>query len=301
MRAIAATALFLMGLGAAACSRPDAAPAAAPPPVPLAQAPDSFMTVDGVRLRYRESGAGEPVVLLHGLGGDLQAWSGLGDSIAAEYRVIALDQRGHGESDAPAAASAYGREMGEDVVRLLDHLGVMRAHLVGHSMGAVIASYAAVRHPGRIATVSLLAPPFYADSAAAASIMTPFAEDVARGDGLRNFLRRFAPELSDSAADAFNAEMMAASDRDMMIGVMRTFGAITVGQEGAAAASVPALVAVGDRDVLAAQARALAGWWPHARLLEIAGADHVSILWNPATLAGIRAQLRVASTASPAR
>jgi pimeloyl-ACP methyl ester carboxylesterase len=95
--------------------------------------------------------------------------------------------------------------------------------------------------------------------------------------------------------------MMAAGDRDMMIGVMRTFGAFTVGQAGAATASVPALVAVGDGDVLAAQARDLAGWWPHARLLEIPGADHVSILWNPATLGGIRAQLRVASTSSPAR
>ena len=300
MRAVASFVL-LMAAGAAGCTQSDAAPAAPPPPVPLAQAPDSFMTVDGIRLRYRESGAGEPVVLLHGFGSDIQSWSGLGDSLAAGYRVIALDQRGHGESDAPAAASAYGREMGEDVVRLLDHLGVPRAHLVGHSMGAVIASYAAVRHPGRIATVSLLAPPFYADSAAAASVMTPFAEDLARGDGLRNFLRRFAPELPDSAAATFNAEMMAAGDRDMMIGVMRTFGGFTVGQEGAAAASVPALVAVGDRDVLAAQARDLAGWWPHARLLEIPGADHVSILWNPAALAAIRAQLQVASTEPSAR
>jgi len=301
MRAIATTSLLLVAAGAAGCSPSDAAPAAPPPPVPLAQAPDSYMTVNDIRLRYRESGTGEPVVLLHGLGSDLQSWSGLGDSIATEYRVIALDQRGHGESDAPSAPAAYGREMGEDVVRLLDHLGVRRAHLVGHSMGAVVASYAAVRHPGRIATVSLLAPPFYADSAAAASVMTPFAEDLARGVGLRNFLRRFAPELSDSAADTFNAEMMAANDRDMMIGVMRTFGAVTVGQEGAATASVPALVAVGDVDVLAAQARDLAGWWPHARLLEIPGADHVSILWNPETLAGIRAQLRVASTNTPAR
>lgn len=301
MRAIATSYLALTVAGALGCSRPDAAPAAPPPPVPLAQAPDSFMTVEGIRLRYRESGAGEPIVLLHGFVDDMQVWFGLGDSLATEHRVIALDQRGHGESDAPAGASGYGREMGEDVIRLLDHLGLRRAHLAGHSMGAVIASYVAVRHPDRVATVSLLAPAFYADSAAAASIMMPFAEDLERGVGLRNLLRRFAPELTDSAANAFNAELMAAGDRDMMIGIMRSFGAFTVGQQGAATASVPALVAIGDADVLVTQARDLSGWWPHARLLEVPGADHMGILGSPETLAAMREQVRVASTNTPAR
>ena len=287
--------------GMVACTRTDAAPAERPPVAALAQSPDSFLTSGGVRLRYRQTGQGEPVILLHGFASDIDSWSGLGDSLATAYRVIALDLRGHGGSDTPAAASAYGREMGEDVIRLLDRLGIRKAHLVGHSMGAVIGSYVAVRHPGRVATASLLAPPFYADSAAAASIMTPIAEDLEQGRGLRNFLRRFAPELPDSAADAYNAEMMAAGDRAMMIGVMRSFGGFTVGQQGAATASVPALVAVGAVDVLAAQARALAGWWPHARFLEIAGADHVSILWNPETLAAIRAQLQVASSEPSAR
>ena len=287
--------------GMAACTRTDAAPAERPPAVALAQSPDSFFASGGVRLRYRQTGQGEPVILLHGFASDINSWSGLGDSLAAGYRVIALDLRGHGGSDTPAAPSAYGRELGEDVIRLLDRLGIRKAHLVGHSMGAVIASYVAVRHPDRVATASLLAPPFYADSAAAASIMTPVAEDLEQGRGLRSFLRRFAPELPDSAADAYNAEMMAAGDRVMMIGVMRSFGGFTVGQQGAATASVPALVAVGAADVLAAQARSLAGWWPHARLLEIPGADHVSILWNPEALAAIRAQLQVASTEPSAR
>ncbi len=231
------------------------------------------------------------MVLLHGFASDIDSWTGLGDSIAGGYRVIALDQRGHGGSGKPPGDGGYGRELGEDVVRLLDHLRIERAHLVGHSMGAVVASYAAVRHPDRIATASLLAPPFFADSAAAAAELSPVVADLERGDGLRGFLRRFAPELPDSLADAFNAEMMAAGDREMMIGIMRSFGGFTVGREGASGASVPALVAVGGRDVLSAEARALAGWWPRARLLEIPEADHVNILWHPRTLAAIRAHL----------
>ena len=290
---------FALALAAAvaACARSDAAPETAPPPpAPLSRAADQYLTVGGLRLRFRETGSGEPVVLLHGFASDIDSWSGLGDSLATGYRVIALDQRGHGRSGAPAGEGGYGRELGEDVVRLLDHLGLTRAHVVGHSMGAVVASYAAVRHPRRFATASLLAPPFYPDSAAAASVLSPIGDELERGDGLRGFLRRFAPELPDSAAEAYNAEMMAGGDRAMMIGVMRSFGGFTVGQAGAAAATVPALVAVGGRDVLATNARALAGWWPHARLLEIAEADHVNLLWHPETLAAIRAQLAVRGT-----
>jgi pimeloyl-ACP methyl ester carboxylesterase len=296
-RAIPLAFALALAAGAAACARTDAPPTTPPPPAaPLAQAADQYLTVSGMRLRYRETGSGEPVVLLHGFASDIDSWSGLGDSIATGYRVIALDQRGHGRSGKPAGEGGYGRELGADVLRLLDHLGLQRAHLVGHSMGAVVASYAAVRHPQRFATASLLAPPFYPDSAAAASVLSPVADDLERGDGLRGFLRRFAPELPDSVAETYNAEMMKAGDRDMMIGVMRSFGGFTVGQAGAATASVPALVAVGGRDVLATNARALAGWWPHARLLEIAEADHVNILWHPETLTAIRAQLAVRGT-----
>jgi pimeloyl-ACP methyl ester carboxylesterase len=85
--------------------------------------------------------AGEPVVLVHGYTSDAEAqWvrTGVLRALAAEYRVAAMDARGHGRSDKPHDPALYGPEMGFDILRLFDHLGIQRAHLIGYSMGAHI-------------------------------------------------------------------------------------------------------------------------------------------------------------------
>jgi len=103
-------------------------------------AQDKFFDSDGVRIRYVDEGSGDAVVLIHGQGGTLNIWitSGVLPALAHDYRVIALDARGHGKSGKPHDVKAYGREMGLDVLRLLDHLGIRRAHVIGYSMGAHI-------------------------------------------------------------------------------------------------------------------------------------------------------------------
>src|SRR3712207_504342 len=104
-------------------------------------AQDQFFDSNGMRIRYVEQGSGPPVVLIHGFSGSLDTgWveTGVLPKLAADYRVIALDCRGHGQSDKPHDPKSYGRQMSEDVVRLLDHLNISRAHIVGHSMGAGI-------------------------------------------------------------------------------------------------------------------------------------------------------------------
>jgi pimeloyl-ACP methyl ester carboxylesterase len=103
---------------------------------------DRFFTSEGVRIRYVDVGRGEPVVLVHGFSSSLDAnWRSLGiiEKLSKDFRVIALDCRGHGESDKPHDAASYGINMIEDVTRLLDHLAVRRAHIVGYSMGGAIA------------------------------------------------------------------------------------------------------------------------------------------------------------------
>jgi pimeloyl-ACP methyl ester carboxylesterase len=297
-----AVAGLVIGLVGAACvprATPPAAATARTAPAQaagtrLATAPDQFFTTGDVRLRYREIGRGEPVVLLHGVGASLTLWRGVADSLAAGYRVIVLDQRGHGESSKFADPTRFGREMGTDVVRLLDHLRVPRAHLVGHSMGGVVAAYVAVHHADRVATASLLAPPADADSATTARVMAPVIAGLEQGGGFRAFFRHFAPGMPDSAAGAFGARTLAANDLASLVAVFRAFGGLQVGQAGAATARVPALVAIGTGDeVLVTNARNLAAWWPQARFLEIAGADHVSVLRRPELLAAVRAQLQV--------
>jgi pimeloyl-ACP methyl ester carboxylesterase len=70
--------------------------------------------------------------------------------LAKQYRVIALECRGDGESDKPHDPGKYSKQHAEDVVRLLDHLKIQKAHIVGYSMGTIIAGWLMVSHPDRI-------------------------------------------------------------------------------------------------------------------------------------------------------
>lgn len=231
------------------------------------------------------------MLFLHGLAATLEAVAPLADSLGADYRIIALDQRGHGRSTVPLDADAYGREMGEDVVRLLDHLGIARVHLVGHSMGAVVSAYVAARHPDRVASAALIAPPFFADSAAAAIALAPVVAELEAGGGFRAFLERFAPEMPDSIAAGVSAEIVSANNRTMLTGVMRAFPELSVGREGISTARAPAVIIVGSVDTLRVEDRALASWWPGVRFVEVEGADHVSVFSHPATLGAVRGRI----------
>jgi pimeloyl-ACP methyl ester carboxylesterase len=106
----------------------------------------------GVKIAYFTQGKGEPVVLIHAWlssAGLNWALPGISGELAKKYKVIALDVRGHGLSDKPAKEDAYGPELVQDVVRLLDHLKVKKAHIVGYSMGGIIAANFIARHPDR--------------------------------------------------------------------------------------------------------------------------------------------------------
>ena len=94
-----------------------------------ALAQDQFFDSNGVRIRYIDRGAGDPVLLLHGNGGSLQGWidAGIVGNLEHNYRVIALDARGHGQSGKPRDVAAYGQQMGLDMIRLMDHLRHSRA------------------------------------------------------------------------------------------------------------------------------------------------------------------------------
>ncbi len=116
---------------------------------------DRFVDSAGVRIRYIDVGPrdGEPVVLIHGGFGSIEwHWgeSGVIDALDDDYRVIALDCRGHGKSDKPLDPEMYGNEMVDDVVRLLDHLKIDKAHIVGYSLGGRIAYKLVADHPKRV-------------------------------------------------------------------------------------------------------------------------------------------------------
>jgi pimeloyl-ACP methyl ester carboxylesterase len=116
------------------------------------------LNANGVKIAYFVEGEGEPVVLIHGwLSSAAINWVLPGTSalLAKDCQVIALDVRGHGLSDKPTNEDAYGVELVEDIVRLLDHLKIKKAHIVGYSMGGVIAGNFIAKHPDRVLSGTL--------------------------------------------------------------------------------------------------------------------------------------------------
>jgi pyruvate dehydrogenase E2 component (dihydrolipoamide acetyltransferase) len=117
--------------------------------------------VGGRKISYAgaapESQDGDVILLVHGYGGDRNSWLFLQEPLAAKYRVYALDLPGHGTSAKDVGDGALG-VLADAITGVLDAIGADRAHLVGHSMGGAVALAVAARDPGRIASLTLIAP-----------------------------------------------------------------------------------------------------------------------------------------------
>jgi pimeloyl-ACP methyl ester carboxylesterase len=106
----------------------------------------------GVKIHFLVAGQGEPVVLIHGLHSSAEInWklTGVVAELAKDHQVIAFDLPGHGRSDRPENEDAYGLQLVEDVVLLLDHLKIEKAHVVGYSLGGMVALKFLAKHPDR--------------------------------------------------------------------------------------------------------------------------------------------------------
>ena len=115
-----------------------------------------WFTAPGLTYCYVEAGSGPVVLLLHGFTGSKADWAPLIESLAPDYRIVAVDLPGHGESDAPADPSRYEMAMvARDLGALLAHLQVKRAHLLGYSMGGRLALYLALTQPTRWQSLAL--------------------------------------------------------------------------------------------------------------------------------------------------
>ena len=250
-----------------------------------ALAQDKFFTSNGVRLRFVEQGTGEAVVLLHGQGGFVEAsWqeTGVFGALARRYRVIALDQRGYGKSDKPHEPSAYGSEMGEDVVRLLDHLGIKRAHVVGASMGARITSWLVVNRPERLITATLGASTYYVDTPEQRRTFeerAKQAESGITGEETTEAIKRGNPGWTDAQVTEYVSRRASMNDPRAVAANYRGTPGLFISEVALSATKVPVLHVVGSLDTGLGASRQLKDKvLPSTELVVMPGANHIETL-----------------------
>ncbi len=112
-------------------------------------------SADGTRLYYEEAGTGTPVVFVHEFAGDYRTWEPQMRAFARSHRCVTFSARGYPPSDVPSDPARYGQDIARaDVIAVIDALGIDRAHVVGHSMGAYTALHVGIKHPQRCISVT---------------------------------------------------------------------------------------------------------------------------------------------------
>ena len=226
---------------------------------------------DGLNLAFFDEGdpSGAPVLLIHGFASTANVnwvhpgWlKTLGD---AGYRVIAIDNRGHGASDKPHNAEAYRPPiMAADAVALLDHLGIPEAHIMGYSMGARISAFLALGHPHRVRSLVFgglgigMTDGVGDWDPIADALLAPSLEVVTHERG-----RMFRAFAEQTKSDRVALAACIHGSRDL------------VARSDIAKVTAPTLIGVGTKDDIAGSPQALAALMPDAVALDIPNRDHM--------------------------
>jgi pimeloyl-ACP methyl ester carboxylesterase len=227
---------------------------------------------DGVTIAYDDLGSGKPIVLVHGFAsGRVRNWKDprwYDTLLEAGHRIVALDCRGHGESGKPHDPALYTVEhMTGDVVRLMDHLGIARAGVMGYSMGGRIAAAVLARHGDRFEAGVL------GGVGGALLGQREGAEAIARAleADNRNAVKEPAPRTFRIFAEQGRNDLKALAA--CMRGLRRTVDANDLQRIAA-----PVLVVAGRNDTIIGNPRRLADVIPKAELLVIPGRDHLTVV-----------------------
>ena len=258
---------------------------------------------NGVKVCYYEAGPtgtglGSPVILLHGFSSTAHtAWidEGLMAELARSHRVFAMDGRGHGGSDKPHDAALFGPEAARDTTRLMDHLGLKQAHVVGYSHGAHLAAYLATVAPERFKSLTLGGACGYWHWTDADTTRTE-AEAVELDEGSqRSLILRLwptdQPKPGDEEVARLSRMRLRGSDHHALAGSRRGTLKITFKPEQLAATTMPVLGAVGTVDPYLKDFERLHEVRPRMKLVTIPGASHGEARSRPEFLAALKAFL----------
>jgi 3-oxoadipate enol-lactonase len=248
--------------------------------------PEGFALVEGGRLWYEVAGAGPPVVLIHAGLWDARIWDGQMASFAGDHTALRYDLRGFGRSDrfdAPFSAR-------DDLARLMDHVGLTRASLVGASIGGSLAIDFTLERPDRVDALVLVAPGLSGDD----TPDTPEMEEIwARAQAAMEAgdlegcvdreLEIWAPLRTDPAVDRRIRDIAQDNQHELTLawGNSRALDPPAVQRLGEIA--VPTLLVLGDSDapVMETIADRIVAGIPDVRRAVIEGADHLPNMRRP--------------------
>ena len=224
---------------------------------------------DGQNIAFIDEGKGDPILLVHGFASTHDVnWVGPGwveTLLGAGYRVVALDNRGHGDSSKSHDPQDYTPEkMASDAAALLEHLDIRRAHVMGYSMGARIAAFLALANPEKVATLVF------------GGLGIGMIEGVGEWDVIADALLAEDPaSVTHERGRMFRAFAdQTKSDRQALAACISTSRALLSPEEVARIAH-PVLVAVGTRDDIAGAPEPLAALLPHGEAFAIERRDHM--------------------------
>ncbi len=206
----------------------------------------------GVKIHYTLEGKGEPVILIHGLlaSGDLN-WRlpGITAAIAKDHQVVSIDMPGHGQSDRPKEEAAYGKQIVEDVVMIMDDLKIKKAHIVGYSLGGMVTVKMMVTHPDRVQSAAVCGMGW-----------------LKEGGPMQKFWEKWGERKGTGSMPSF----------------LHAVGQLAVTEEELKKIDLPVTVIVGDKDPVKAMyvepLRKVRTDWP---VVEIKDAEHLGCVIKP--------------------
>ena len=243
-----------------------------------------YFDSNGVRIHYTVQGQGEPLILVHGVGANIDLnwrYPGVIRRLAKHFKVIALDLRGHGLSDKPTEIDQYGIQMVEDIPRLMDHLRIPKAHVAGYSLGGFITLKLLATHPDRVASAAICAAG-WKDPEDPSPLPNPYKAPVRKdaspairagmsgSDGPKTLFHGIRNWVGDQLMD--KKVKKALKQRYIDLAVDRT----TLEKN-----QVPTLCIIGDEDGLLFLAYDLRAHLAHHEFVEISGAGHFTTPFRP--------------------
>ena len=240
-----------------------------------------YFDSDGVKIHYTVEGEGEPVILVHGVGGDADVnWPqpGIIDTLARDYQVIAFDSRGHGLSDKPHSVEAYGENLPSDIVRLMDHLDIDKAHVIGYSLGSFITRKLVEMYPERLLSAAPCGMGWFPANEENIALVERTATSLEEGNGFGPLIERFNndPDISNMSMSnrMLDWALRFYNDTYALGQLLRGFAALQVAEETLRNNKVPMLTIVGIDDPWSEGVGHMAEITANHDIVWIEGANH---------------------------